>query len=187
MTAARWLLAAALALLAIATSVWVWHLHRDAEPAPLVGPPRSDYLLFDFDLVALDEQGRESFSAAGPRLARHPHLGTLEIDQPRFSTPDAEGGTWRSRAERAFVDAEGDELRLVGNVVLHGPDTEAPLRLSGQSLNLYARQRRVASDAPVTITQPGSILTTNGLRGDLDTRSLELLSRIRLQHEPTPR
>src|SRR5690606_28098388 len=93
----RWLPVTLLALAAL-TSGWLVYRLRQADTAPvLMGPPRSDYTLQDFSLVALDAQGHEAFSVRGPRLARHPHLGTLDISEPRLRFPDAHGGIWTTR------------------------------------------------------------------------------------------
>jgi lipopolysaccharide export system protein LptC len=175
-----------LLLTAAVSGWWAWQLRDDDEPPALVGPPRSDYLLFDFDLIALDGAGKESFAASGPRLSRHPHLGTLDIEQPRFSSPDESGAVWTSRADRAWVNAEGSELRLLGDAQIRGPaatDVD-PLLMRSESLVLFPRLHKVESALPVTITEPGSILTATGLRGDLNARRVELLSDVRIQHDP---
>ena len=70
---ANWRIALTLALLAAAVvSGWaVWH--RDAGDMPVVaGSGRPDYVLHDFELVALDDDGRESFTLRAPSMLREP-------------------------------------------------------------------------------------------------------------------
>jgi lipopolysaccharide export system protein LptC len=177
-----------LALVAAATGWLLWQLREQAPPAELLGPPRSDYSLERFELVALDSDGRESFYATGPRLARHPQLGTIDIEQPRFAFPDSNGERWTSRARRAWVSRDGSELRLHDAVELRGPPGQAePLRLLTDRLDVFPRDNRVATESAVTVTEPGSILRARGLRADLDTRRVELLSEVRIRHEPPRR
>ena len=183
---------ALLAVLAAVSGWLLWQLReRDAAPV-MVGPPRSDYSLEDFQLVALDAAAQESFLARGPRLSRHPQLGTIDIEQPRFSFPqnDAAPGMapWTSRAERAWVSRDGSELRLSGAVALRGPanDPQAPMLVT-ERLTVFPRDDRVETDAAVTVTEPGSILRARGLRAELDTRRVELLSEVRIRHEPPRR
>jgi len=175
----------ALALLAAASSIGVWQLRRDEAPPVLLGPPRSDYVLIDFDLLALDLDGKESFWAAGPRLTRHPGLGTLDIEQPRFSSPDKHGAVWTSRADRAFVNREGTELQLLQAAEVRGPAPAvgAPILLRSEALTLYPREQRLVSDVAVTVTEPGSILSATGLRADLNAQRVELLKDVRIRHE----
>lgn len=172
----RWLPATLLALAAAISGWLVYQLYRAEPPAALMGPPRSDYSLLEFSLVALDAGGQEAFSVTGPRLARHPHLGTLDVSQPRLRFPDAHGGIWTTRADTAFVSADADRVRLAGEVLMEGPaDAGAvPPRLATERMDLFPRENRIASDDAVTLTGPGSILRGRGLSADLDTRRFEL-------------
>lgn len=178
-----------LALIAAATGWLLWQLRERDAPPVLVGPPRSDYSLERFELVALDESGGEAFAAHGPRLSRHPYLGTIDIEQPRFTFPDREGALWRSQATRAWVSRDGAELRLLGAVELEGPAEGAaePIRLRSERLNVYPKENRVDTDLAVTVSEPGSILRARGLRADLDARRVELLSEVKIRHEPPRR
>lgn len=176
MSLPRWLPVTLLALAAAGSGWLVYRLQQgDALPV-LMGPPRSDYTLQDFSLTALDEQGREAFSVRGPRLSRHPHLGTLDIAQPRLRFPDASDQVWTTRADAAFVTRDADRVRLSGGVELLGPpgaEGVAP-RLETAQLDLFPRENRIASDAAVTLTGRGSILRGRGLAADLDTRRFAL-------------
>src|SRR5690606_9504793 len=62
-----------LALLAAAgISGWSILNHRAPQPVRAPVDSRSDYQLFDFELVALDENGNEAFTLRAPQLARRP-------------------------------------------------------------------------------------------------------------------
>ncbi len=185
MNSPRRFAAALLALVAAVSSLWVWQMRSDDGPPMMVGPPRSDYLLYDFELVALDEVGKESFMASGPRLTRHPNLGTLDIETPQFSSPDASGDVWTSSAKRAWVNKEGSELRMLGAAEVRGPSTDKlePILLRSESLTVFPRENRVVTEAAVTVTEPGSILTATGMRANLDTQRVELLSDVHIHYE----
>lgn len=180
MSLPRWVPGALLLVAAATSSLALWWLYRQDEPEPLTGPPRSDYFLSDFDLVALDSGGKESFHVTGPYLSRHPYLGTIEIEQPRFALPDSREGTWLARADRAWVDAGGTELRLIGAVALDSPPEggSGELAFRSERLDVFPRERKVQSDAVVTLTSRDSILRGRGLRADLDTRRFQLLDEV---------
>ncbi|GIX35473.1 MAG: hypothetical protein KatS3mg126_1252 [Lysobacteraceae bacterium] len=177
-----------LAGLAAVTSWLVWQLRADEGPPELVGPPRSDYQLEDYELIAFDEQGAESFWVRGPRLARHPELGTLELEQPRLGMP-APPRQWRSRADRGWVSADADRIRLLGAVELQ--DEAAPagtrVRMTTEALDLLPRENRAETGHAVTIEGPGSILRGRGLLADLSQRRVQLLSEVTGRHEPARR
>lgn len=175
-------------LLALVTGWMVWQLRVDQEPPPLYGPPRSDYVLVDFEMLALDDVGNESFSAAGPMLARHPYLGTLDIERPSFLFPDSDGQPWHARSGRAWVAQDGAELRLADGVEFDGPpDAQgARIELRTPDLTVLPKANLVRTDAVVTLTGPGSILRGHGLRADLDARRFQL-SRTTGHYAPATR
>lgn len=180
----------ALLLVAAAASSWMlWQMYKREPVATLYGPPRSDYTLSDFDLIALDDEGKESFRVTGPMLARHPYLGTLDIEEPRFRFPDRDGAAWHARSERAWAAADGKELRLIGDVAFDGPpeDANGPVALRTPHLNIFPDVREVRTDAPVDITSPGATLRGRGLHADLDARRFQLLSEVRADYAPPSR
>jgi lipopolysaccharide export system protein LptC len=181
-------LAAVLLALAAALSSWLlWQLREEDGPPQLVGPPRSDYHVDQFELLAFDEAGAEAFSLRGPRLSRHPALGTFDIEQPRLRLP-GEGEGWQGRAERGWISADATRVRLTGNVDLRGgaPRRGGALRLRSEELELLPRENRALSAQPVTVTGPGSILRGRGLRADLDAKRVELLAEVTGRYEPPP-
>lgn len=187
-----WVPVAVLLIVAIGSGLALWRLYRADEPAPLIGPPRSDYFLVDFELVSLDESGKEAFRVTGPLLSRHPHLGTLTIEQPRFLFPDEQTQPWTARADRAWASADGEQLRLDGDVALDGPDESerGPLAFRSESLSIYPKERRAASDALVEFTSAHSILEGRGFRADMQTRRFQLLNEVSGHYETpatTPR
>lgn len=176
---------AVLAVVAAITGWWAWNLREEEGPAPLVGPPRSDYSVERFELIAFDDLGQESFSMRGPRLARHPQLGHIEVEQPRLRIPAEAGKGWQGRSERAWIRSDGDVVRMLGKVDLQGPPSPgtAPARVQSEEIELLPDQRRATSEALVTITGPGSILRGRGMRADLATRRLELLNEVKGRYE----
>ncbi|MCB1559866.1 MAG: LPS export ABC transporter periplasmic protein LptC [Xanthomonadales bacterium] len=165
-----------LAVFALVSGWWLWSLTDDDSAPPLTGPPRSDYSLENFQLVAMDEHGRESFSVRGPRLSRHPFLGTMDIDSPRFEFPDADGGRWQAQSGHAWVAADGKQLRLYDDYVINGPPPDAgtPLRMYGPDIRFLPDDNVAETDSDVTIRDGRSILRGHGMRAELDDRHVVL-------------
>lgn len=181
---------AVLVLVAVASSWLLLKLYTREEPAQLVGPPRSDYSLRNFDLIALDDEGKESFRVTGPMLSRHPFLGTLDIEEPRFRFPDSEGAAWHAESTRAWAAADGKELRLLGDVAFDGPPREAQdgrIELRTQRLDIFPDAREVKSDTLVNIASPGATLRGRGMHANLDARRFQLLSEVRADYAPSSR
>ncbi|MCC7255930.1 MAG: LPS export ABC transporter periplasmic protein LptC [Dokdonella sp.] len=182
-----WLTVIVLAVLALGTQLLVW-LNRDRSNAQsFSGPPRSDYTLSDFTLDALDAEGKRSFQVSGPALARRGDAdGSIYVTRPVYEFVGGNDRPWHGTSDAAWVDKSGELMKLQGNVALHQPggDGSEPTDISASDLTAWPRQRKIASETPVTIRQPGSILSGTGMRGDLNDKSLELLADVHLVLQP---
>ena len=175
-----WAPAAVLLVVAITSGLVLWRMYREEHAPELVGPPRSDYFLIDFELVSLDSSGNEAFSVTGPLLSRHPLLGTITIDEPRFWFPTEDSTPWAARADRAWAAADGAELRLDGDVTLDAPpdDIQGAMSFRSESLVIFPKDQRASSEAVVEFTSAQSILQGRGFRADLQTRRFQLLNEV---------
>jgi lipopolysaccharide export system protein LptC len=187
----RAVLIAGLALTALIGG-WAAWLLRPPEPAnDFVGPPRSDYTLDDYTLVVLNDLGTESFTTVGPYLARDPNTETVSMDKPDFSFPgkDGKGGDWTAHAEDGWVARKGLEVRLSRGVTMLGPAsaTAGPIHIATDHISVLPKPQTGHTDAAVTITRDGSILTGVGMNVDLKAHTLELLSNVRLHDAPAKR
>lgn len=177
-------------LLAAGLTGWsVWR-GRDGQQSGAQAGGRADYVLEDFELIALDEQGRESFTVRAPRLARDPATKTLDIATPLFVIPPGPGartGAWEVRSRSGWVSADGDELRLRGQVQARSVDAHGrPVTMATEQLNVFPETKRATSPVAVTMTQPGLILNGQGLDAQLDTRRVHLTD-VKARYERTVR
>lgn len=180
-----------LVLLVIAAiSGWsLWSKRNAPDETVSTDGGRPDYVLRDFELVALDAQGRETFTLRAPRLARDPDNETMEIATPLFLIPPREGAgsgdAWQVRSDTGWISAEGDELRLRGAVKAESDgSTEAPVTITTEQLNVFPEADRVASPVAVTINRPGSILRGIGLEVNLANKQYTLQSEVRSRYAP---
>lgn len=177
--------AGVLAVFAAITGWLAWIQGEDGAVDAFVGPPRSDYVLSDFSMRALDAEGKLAFVVEAPRLARHPWLGTFAIDEPRFRIIDGNGDTWNASARSGWVRKDARELRLSEAVAADRvADADGtPLAIRTDRLTALLDSDRMTSDAPVTITQPGLILRGVGLDADLKLDRFSLLADVRARYE----
>jgi lipopolysaccharide export system protein LptC len=177
-----------LVLLAAAiVSGWSAWRHQ-ADPAEAeVASQRSDYVLRDFELVSLDDQGRESFTLRAPELARNPGDGTTALETPLFLLPDADGTYWEVRSRTGLLSADHDELRLRGDVIAAtAAESRREVRMNTEQLNVFPQTRVATSDVLVTITQPGTTMRGTSLRADLARRNVHL-ENVQTRYVPTRR
>ena len=188
----NWRLPLTLALLAAAIiSGWSVWTHRPATVEGGGDTQRSDYLLHDFEVVVLDRQGHESFTLRAPFLERRPGDRTMSLRTPVFVIPPKRGSDaapWEVRADTGWVSAEGDELRLRGDVVAETTGSASkPVKMTTEQLNVFPDSKRATSPVAVTVTQPGSILRGSGMEALLDSRRVRLKSNVRVRYAPPHR
>lgn len=167
----------------------VWNQSsRDPSLAELPGQP--DYTLEDFEIVALNEQGKESFTLRAPRLERDPAAKTMDIVTPLFLIPageDSQGGPWEVRSKTGWISADGGELRLRGDVEADstGADGRA-VTLASEQLNVFPKTKRATSAVAVTLTQPGLTIHGRELEAHLDSKRV-LLQDTKTRYESSAR
>lgn len=171
---------------AIVTGWSAWR-QRAVEPPAVAGPARPDYVLHDFELVALDKQGKEAFVLRAPQLARSPDDKTLSIATPLFLIPDQEGQRWQLRSKTGWVAADNSEIRLRGNVrATSPPGDERPTLMKTEQLNVFPDTNQAISPVLVTITSPASTMRGTRMQADLATNRIQLLN-VSMSYEPTRR
>ena len=185
-TATTWVL-----LFAAIASGWMLWRQRAAETAPMKAQFRPDYVLNQLELIALDEQGRESFTLRAPRLTRDPAAKSMDLQTPVFVIPPRAGqaGTpWEVRSATGWVAPKGEEIRLRGNVAADSQDKQGrPVKIATEELNVFPNTKRATSAAKVTLTQPGFILNGRGLDAQLDAKRIVLQSDVKARYERTAR
>lgn len=183
----RGLLILFLLLGALLSGYAVWK-HRQPPPPATAAGKRPDYVLRDFELTALNNDGRESFTLRAPTLERNPGDATMHLATPLFLLPNGEGRYWEIRSATGWVSADQREIRLRGGVKANGPPEDLrPVTMNTDRLNVYPEQNRATTDAVVTIVQPGSILRGRGFAVSTNTKRYVFRSEVKSRYAPPNR
>lgn len=181
-----WLTVVVLAVLAAGSTLVAWITRERPNEQTFAGPPRSDYTLTDFTLDALDAAGKRTFRIVGPHLARNGTEGSIFVTTPDYLLVDGSGNPWKGKSDAAWVNSDGTIMKLQGHVEMHREaiGDVKPVDVVTTDLTTWPKDKKMETAAPATITQPGSILRGVGMRGDLNTKVLELLSDVHAILEP---
>ncbi|MCL1635246.1 LPS export ABC transporter periplasmic protein LptC [Luteimonas sp. SX5] len=187
MTTWRGLLGLLLLLAAVFSGWSLWKQHQRGQPSA-VRSDRPDYVLKDFEVVALDKQGKEAFTLRAPHLKRRPDDKTMTLDTPLFLFPDKDGAYWQTRSRSAWVSAKADEVRLTGDVNVDSPPgTARPVKMVTSQLNVFPDASLARTPELVTVTQPGFILRGRGFETNLKTKQYQFKSQVRSSYDPSTR
>lgn len=174
-------------LLGAIGSGWSLLKQRKADAPVTRAGGRPDYVLNDFEIVALDVQGRESFTVRAPRLTRDPATRAMDIATPVFVIPPKAGSAstaWNVQSATGWVSPKGDEIRLRGRVRADTTDAEGdPVNVATEQLNVYPETDRATSSEQVTMTQPGFTISGRGIDARLAAKRVNILSEVKARYE----
>ena len=174
-------------LAAVIASGWSVWTHSDKSPDTAIAQ-RPEYVLRDYEIVSLDNEGKEAFTLRGPELLRDIGAKSMTLLTPLFLVPDRNGAYWEVRAKQGFVPEDGKELRLRGEVVATSPVQAPPqTRIETSELNLFPRANRATSSVAVTVTRPGLTMRGRGLEADFNRQQVTLLSDVHSRYVPASR
>lgn len=175
-------------LLAIISSLVLWKLQSGSD-LKSDASMRSDYVLYNFEMTTLDDNGKEAFTLNSPYLEREPNGKSLSIKTPKFSFPDKNGGQWHAESGSAWVGPKAEEVRLLDKVEMLGPVTASgqQTRFSTQQLTIFPKKSTAQTTDVVTITRADSILKGRGLQVDMQAKRFQLLADVKGRYAPVRR
>lgn len=172
-------------LIAAIVSGWSAWRNRERPAPPAAGADRSDYVMYDFEVVALDKLGKESVTLRAPEMHRNPADQSFSITTPLFLLPDKQGHYWQMRSKTGWMSPDHSELRLLTDVQGTSPrEAATPTTFRTERLNVFPNKNLASTDLAVTITRPGSILSGIGFETDLKTKAYVFKSQVRSVYVP---
>ena len=174
-------------LLALGT----YWLVRNA-PKPLEQPQERavshepDYFMRDFSIKSFDANGRLQSEIKGDQLRHFLDTDTLEIDNARMRSVNAEGRVTVATAKRALSNADGSEVQLFGNAVVtreaFRPQSGSPvpsMQFRGEFLHAWVNEERVSSNQPVTLIRGTDQFTGDAMDFENLNQVLNMRGRVR--------
>lgn len=160
-----------------------WMLRSWVVGAPpvneFIGPPISDYVLYNSTVWSYDVDGMLSFTMSAPRMDRRSGDESLYINAPVFEITAKKPGTpnWHGHSPFGWVNKSGTEMRLDGAVYMYRPAyAQGPMAtLCTSNVTGWPKENRMQTADPATMTQGASTMNGIGMRASLNDNHLELL------------
>lgn len=135
-------------------------------------------------ITQMDKDGKLYVQFRTPYLTHYPVDDSTRFEQPEFVFFTVDQKPWYLNSEHGFAVTNFDTIVLSKNVNLHQPPGRHNLAHTMRTtvLNVYPKRKFAETHAPVTITDPNTLVYATGLRVYFDEKRLELLSQVRGQY-----
>jgi LPS export ABC transporter protein LptC len=175
-------LAAFLFIAVIAGSFWLGGGQRETTSTTTVETSSVDlgYSARNAVLVETGTDGVPVYTLNAEVIRQHPDDG-IAFEQVQMTFRDANGQTWKGRADTGELATDTGKVDLSGNVHVDGllPGSSDVTDLETEKLAVDMHDNLISSSEPVTITSPGRQLKSKGLMAALKERHLVLESTVR--------
>lgn len=172
-----------LTALVLALTLWLAARLRQPEAPAELPAARSDYVLEQFDLLVMDEQGEPSFRVQSPYLEKDPTDESLQIRTPHLTLFEAGQITWQMQSEQAWINREGDTVKMPGPVKLASKQTPLTI-VNTADVTVKPREHRARSDADVEVVRTDMRSQGVGFEVDLSRQQFDILSQVKGYYEP---
>lgn len=145
-----------------------------------------DYFMRQFSVRSFDAAGRLKSEVIGTEARHYPDTDTLEIEEVRIRSFNAEGRLTTASAKRALTNGDASEVQLFGNArVVREPITDQNgqlkprLEFRGEFLHAFMETERVKSHKPVELIHGNDIFTAETMDFDNLDRVMQLQGRVK--------
>lgn len=177
-----------LALVAAAAASWWWSAGEDAPRIQVMGTggDQPDYVLADFLLTEMGEDGRPGHTLTAENLYHYADRKESVLAHPQLLLYEEDRATWDISARHGLVSDAQRSVFLSGDVEVRyaGTTAERSFQIYTGELHVWPEERRAETAEAVRIDQQSSVTHSVGMRAELDVRRIHLLSQVRGNYEP---
>ena len=176
------ILAALLFIAIIVGSFWLGGEQREATATTTVEAASAElgYSARNATLVETGVDGLPVYTLNADVIRQHPGDG-VEFEQVQMSFRDANGQTWKGRADQGELATDTGKVDLSGNVHVNGllPGSEQMADLTSEKLSVDTHEDIISTAEPVEVDSIGRQLKSTGLLATLKEHHLVLESNVR--------
>ena len=149
---------------------------RDVSPT-FTGLP--DYFFNDAIITRYDKKGLPQFELRANSAMHYPADDRTELVKVEVIYYRERAAPWQLLAQSGLIPANKEIVRMMGGVTITElTESDTPLTLDTEYLQINTKTNLLTTDADVRITQGKSLVTGQGLEADLDNEWFILNSRV---------
>jgi lipopolysaccharide export system protein LptC len=150
---------------------------QTAKPSHLV----VDAWMDTVDTTVMNKEGQVLMKIHSPSVIHYAENDTTYFVSPQFLLYRKSLKPWRITAGKGTATHGIEHIQLASQVTLHHPGdvTQSPTWINTEQLIIHPPNRTADTTHAVTITQPHTTISGIGLKADLNTNDIRLLSNTR--------
>ncbi|MBL4607874.1 MAG: LPS export ABC transporter periplasmic protein LptC [Pseudomonadales bacterium] len=158
------------------------HFARTAPPflsSSAQGEESPDTEIQRFSNTVFDQNGQLKYTLNSPHLFHYSHNDLTLLSAPKIKLYEKNKTPWHVTAKQGTI-TKTDEITLNGDVEIHGNTTQdkEPVTVKTNVLTLFTNEKRAESTAYVNIYSKQSQLSGTGLKADMISSTITLLSQV---------
>jgi lipopolysaccharide export system protein LptC len=174
-------------LILILLGTWYTWQQLTRPPSPYATQPQPDAYATQVIISHTDNEGNLYDQLKSPLTVHYPLDDSISLITPLFLLFLKNNELWELSAKYGKLKENNTLLQLWNNVKLEqkvGRNKQPISILTTSSLDVHLKEKIAETAAPVTITQTGQIIHAVGLRANLNTKTVQLLSQVKGQLKP---
>ncbi|MCG6968806.1 MAG: LPS export ABC transporter periplasmic protein LptC [Gammaproteobacteria bacterium] len=192
-------------LLVLAATLSWWYiktLDKSLAQKPAATTKGPDYFMYDTVSTIMDETGEPKHRLKTAYLAHFSEDNRTELQQADLTLHQQDGSLWSIKANRGTLFQETEQLYLAGNVTIERPPQmdaqvengtnaaatlppeQSGIKIQTERLHVDPNLQIAQTEDPVVISNPAVQVNAIGMKANLQTKSVELLAKVRGVYEP---
>ncbi|OGT57356.1 MAG: LPS export ABC transporter periplasmic protein LptC [Gammaproteobacteria bacterium RIFCSPHIGHO2_12_FULL_43_28] len=176
-----------LAIVAIAGfATWMTLSYRPQNGKAFTEKNVPDTLMEGVTAIIMNKEGTLDMKIETPKMVHYTENDTTNLLQPSITLYRKSPEPWHITSRFAKATQGIDNINFWENVVIshladeHDPFTE----IQTTTLMVYPHDQKATTDAPIKLIQPNLIVNAIGMRADMNTGDINLLSQTRGEYVP---
>ncbi|MCP5215878.1 MAG: LPS export ABC transporter periplasmic protein LptC [Pseudomonadales bacterium] len=143
-----------------------------------------DFYLLNAKSVQFDESGKIRYRFNAQRLNHFPEGDYTLIETPDVTLFHNDGTPWYISARQGRITSGSESIKLWDQVVILRGSQEEPLKMETRTLTIVPKKDIAKTEQDVVITNRAGRIDATGMIAYIDENRMELLSNVRVRHEP---
>lgn len=175
-----------LLILALIFSVWLIHNMMGHSHSSSTTANSPDAFMINATYLRTDINGNPRSRIHVSKMIHYQANDMSDFSNPEIFLYDTNHAPWHITATYGQSQSGIQQVHLWDNVVIHqaAGANNSEMNITTSSLIIFPETESASTDQPITITQPGAVVNSVGLRANLHKGEVQLLSRAHGVYTP---